>query len=143
MMLKTVAYAAPAVLLIALSGCATSPADLRRAGPDHVGSFVVPQDYESTYGLLLERQRACEQSSLSMGAPLVQGELHPDAHSGSITAATQGVTGIDTHTIIDVRAVDERSTRVTVYSSRYQPDGYIFRLGKWLIGSRKCYALPS
>ena len=140
---KTFAHVAPALLLISLSACATSPAELRRAGPDHVGTFVVPQDYQSTYNLLLERQRACEQAGGWMGKPVVEGELHADSRAGSISAATQGVGSLDTHTIIDVRAVDERSTRVTVYSTRYQPDGYRFRLGKWLIGSRRCYALPA
>jgi len=142
-MLKPFAHGAAAVLLISLSGCATSPAELRGAAPDHVGSFVVPQGYESTYGLLLERQRACEHAGLLTGKAIVQGELHPEARYGSISAATQGVFGTDTHTILDVRAMDERSTRVTVYSSRYQPDGYIFKLGKWLIGSSKCHVWPS
>jgi hypothetical protein len=139
-MLKPFAYIAPAVLLI---GCASNPAELRRVAPDHVGSFIVEQSYESTYGLLLERQRACEHAGLLTGKAIVQGELHPETRSGSISAAMEGVFGIDTHTILDVHAMDERSARVTVYSSRYQPDAYIFKLGKWLIGSRRCYALPS
>jgi hypothetical protein len=57
----------PTLLSVSLSACATSPAELRRAGPDHVGAFAVPQDDRSTYNLLLERQRACEQAGGWMG----------------------------------------------------------------------------
>jgi hypothetical protein len=138
--MKISTYLITAGAFASLAGCATTPSELRNAGPDHQSQFVVQQGYQATYRALLERQRACEEIGLVTGAINVQGDLFTDIKSGTITTMGQTAIGNRAMTIIDLKAIDEVSTDVTVFNQEgaWYVARYKASLQRWLTGDHDC-----
>lgn len=135
--MKKFSYLVAAGAFASLSGCATNPSEVRNAGPEHRSQFVVQQGYLDTYRAILDRQRACEQANLVTAQWIVQGDVYADTKSGTITAALHGAFGVQTDTVIDVKAASDASTDVVI-STKQNADKYAARVRKWIAGSRNC-----
>lgn len=130
-------YLALAGVLVSLAGCATTPSELRNAGPEHRATFVMQQNYQSAYREILARQRACEQASLITASYVVQGDLFTDIQSGTITTALHGATGVVTETVIDIKAAGEGASEVVISTAR-NAARYAAGVRKWLAGVQEC-----
>lgn len=137
-MRKTSMYLALGALLTSLAGCAVTPTELRGSGPEHQVSLVAQQNYQPIYRTVLERQRDCAQQGLITASIEVQGDLFHDIRSGTITTALHGAFGVKTLSVVDLKAIDDRSTEVVVTSATTRPGEYADLIRKWLAGSREC-----
>jgi hypothetical protein len=136
-MLKKSIYLALAGVLICLTGCAVTPTELRNTTPDHRAMFTMQQNYQAAYRAILERQRACEQAGMITASVVVQGDLFTDLQSGTITTALHGGLGVQTMTVIDLKAAGDQATDVVIATA--QPAArYAAGIQRWLAGSREC-----
>jgi hypothetical protein len=137
-MLKKSMCLALAGALVALTGCAVSPTELRNKGPEFHSSFVVQQNYQPAYRTVLENQRDCGQQNLITASFQVQGDIFHEIRSGTITTALHGALGVQTTSVIDLKAVDDQSTEIIVTSSSKQAQAHASLIRKWLKGERGC-----
>jgi hypothetical protein len=102
-------------ILFLLFGCA--PATIQGLRENHAGkiSFDVDENYQSVYRKVLTPARNCWQSGLITAQMVVQGDLYTDTRQGNVTVALHGGAGVDTYFTVDVVALSDSKTRVTVY----------------------------
>jgi hypothetical protein len=68
---------------------------------------------------------------------VVQGDLFTDLQSATIITALHGGLGVQTMTVIDLKATGEQSTDVVIATA--QPGvRYATGIQRWLAGSREC-----
>jgi len=129
-------YLALVGALVSLVGCASTPSDVRSSA--YRSSFVVERNYQATYRSLLERQQACEQANFIASQTLVEGQLYTDIQSGTITSAIHVPLYTQTTAVLDIKAMGEKSSEVTLTTQYDVVAKYVSRLQKWLAGSREC-----
>src|SRR5690606_29081674 len=120
--------------VLMLAGCA--PATLqgvRDLGPEKAYSFTAPQNYQAVYRKTLDQARKCHQGGMITAQMVVQGDLYHDTKSGTVSVALHGGLGVDTYQVIDVAAIDDKSTSVKAFYSMgsVQKQGALLR--KWVL----------
>lgn len=109
--MKTITIASLAVLLTACA--AGTPQEAREMGPDRRYTFQVDADYQTVYRRILEAARPCYQTNLLTASMIVDGDLYPDARSGTVTVGMYGALGPSLYQVIDVRGLDGARSEVT------------------------------
>lgn len=101
--------------LIMLSGCA--PATVQGLREQHAGhlTFEVGENYQSVYRKIITPAKNCWQTGLITAQMVVQGDLYTDIRQGNVTVALHGGFGVDTYLTVDVVALSDSKTRITVY----------------------------
>lgn len=102
-------------LLGGICGCATAPptADgVRSLGPESQFVFIVPEEYQSVYRIILGEMRKCFQMGSMDFQSMVQGDIYQDTRSGTITQTIHGGFSNSMYQVIDVMAIDNNQTRV-------------------------------
>jgi len=103
------------LIFLWLSACA--PSTIQGLRENYAGkvSFEVDENYKSVYRKVLTPARDCWQGGLITAQMVVQGDLYTDTRRGNVTVALHGGAGVDTYFTIDMMALSDIKTRVTVY----------------------------
>lgn len=104
-------------IVLLVSGCA--PATIDGLRKDHANqiSFHVNENYQPIYRKVLSMARQCYQTGMITAQLVVQGDLYHDIKSGSVTVALHGGFGVETHLVVDIDAIDEGASKITVYNA--------------------------
>ena len=107
-------WALSMMLLIAVVGCAPMTSKELREKYACKDEFSAKDNYRSVYRKILDQTRKCYQTG-------VQGDTFPDF--GNITVTVIEPPRSNIYLMVDVSAVDDKTTKVTVYKARLQPSG--------------------
>jgi hypothetical protein len=99
------------VLLIAVIGCAPMTSKELREKYACKDEFSANDNYQSVYKKILHQMRNCYQSG-------VQGDVYPGFGNVTVTVIEPPRTSI--YVMVDVSAIDDTTTKVTVYKARSQ-----------------------
>lgn len=104
-------------VLLIIVGCAPATIEALRENHANKLSFDVKENYQPVFRKVLKTARKCFQTGLITAQMVVQGELYQDIETGTITVAIHGGLGVDTHLAVDVTAIDEDNSKVTVFNA--------------------------
>jgi hypothetical protein len=97
------------VLLIAVVGCAPLTSKTLREKYACKDEFTANEQYQAVYKKVLHQARNCFQTG-------VQGDMFPDF--GNVTVTVIEPPRANIYLMVDVAAVDDKTTKVTVYKAR-------------------------
>lgn len=130
------------IALFWLFGCA--PATVQGLRENHAGkiTFDVDENYQSVYRKVLTPARDCWQSGLITAQMVVQGDLYTDTWRGNVTVALHSGAGVDTYFTVDVEALSEAKTRVTVYHAFRNQERAAQAVELWVKQNSKLCRVP-
>ncbi|WP_345195012.1 BPTD_2524 family lipoprotein [Kistimonas scapharcae] len=104
-----------AVVLVA--GCAPSSHQALTRDYADRQQYTVNENYQSVYRRIQANARRCYETGLITAQMQVRSDLYTDIREGVISVVLSGGLGIDTYLGIEVKAIDDDHTRVTVYNA--------------------------
>ncbi|NYT38860.1 hypothetical protein ERD78_18910 [Allopusillimonas soli] len=126
--------------LVLLGGCAPATLDgVRNLGPESAYTFTAPENYQAVYRTVLKQSRKCHESGLITAQIVVHGDLYQDIKAGTVSVELHGGLGVDVYQVIDIKAVDDDSSRVLAHYSVGSPSQKGDLLKRWVLdGEAAC-----
>jgi hypothetical protein len=123
-----------AVASAVLSGCFASTPKQFESVAKSVTPLTVGLNYQAAYRKVLTNGRNCWSAGMITATSNVTGNLYTDIKKGSVEVGIHGGLGTMLVAVIDVEALDDVSTRVTV-SERNGKAAYAERVKGWFNGA--------
>ena len=123
-----------------LYGCAPPSANMvRDISSSKQYIFDAEENYQPVYHKILDQAKRCLETKKYTARMMVQGEMHPEVQSGTVTVLFDGILAVDTYQVIDIYALNDNSTIVIAYYSLGSVDKYGRTLKEWVLdNSAEC-----
>ena len=103
------------VLLVA--GCAPSTHQALTHDYSDRQQYTVNENYQSVYRRMQNNARQCYETGLITAQMQVRSDLYTDIREGIISVVLSGALGVDTYLGIEIKALSDDKTRITVYNA--------------------------
>ena len=123
------------VSLIMLSGCGTTPAELKKQGTRK--SYTVNESYQYVYRTIKQNGEECWNVFAVTSGASVSGEMYTDIKEAEVIVSGYGAFGSDAFARFDIRSIGDKKTSVTVYFRDYRADVYKTS-ESWFHGNKGC-----
>ncbi len=102
---------------VLLVGCAPNSVRELRNNYTTQSIFTVDQNYQQVYRTVLNQTRECHETGMITAQMVVKGDLYHDIKEGNVSVSLIGGFGVDTHLAIDIKALDDASSKVIVFNA--------------------------